>query len=36
MSRFHAGAYGMLLLVISLGFAIVYTWLSARRERAER
>lgn len=32
----HAGAYGMLLLVISLGFAIVYTWLSARKERAER
>lgn len=32
----HAGAYGMLLLVISLGFAIVYTWLSARQERAER
>lgn len=32
----QAGAYGMLLLVISLGFAIVYTWLSARRERAER
>lgn len=32
----HAGAYGMLLLVISLGFAIVYTWLSARQERSER
>lgn len=32
----HAGAYGMLLLVISLGFAAVYTWLSARQERAER
>ncbi|WP_223624484.1 carbohydrate ABC transporter permease [Microbacterium sp. EST19A] len=32
----QAGAYGMLLLIISLGFAIVYTWLSARRERAER
>lgn len=32
----HAGAYGMLLLVISLGFAVVYSWLSARQERAER
>lgn len=32
----HAGAYGMLLLIISLGFAAAYTWLSARRERAER
>jgi multiple sugar transport system permease protein len=32
----HAGAYGMLLLGISLVFAIGYTWLSARRERAER
>ncbi|GAB3595743.1 carbohydrate ABC transporter permease [Microbacterium tumbae] len=32
----HAGAYGMLLLVISLGFAVVYTWLSARQERSER
>lgn len=32
----HAGAYGMLLLAISLGFALVYTWLSARQERAER
>ncbi len=32
----HAGAYGMLLLLISLVFAVVYTWLSARQERAER
>lgn len=32
----NAGAYGMLLLVISLGFAIVYSWLSARQERAEQ
>lgn len=32
----NAAAYGMLLLVISLGFAIAYSWLSARRERAER
>ncbi|MFT4211335.1 MAG: sugar ABC transporter permease [Microbacterium sp.] len=32
----QAGAYGMLLLLISLAFALVYTWLSARREKAER
>jgi len=32
----QAGAYGMLLLVISLAFAGLYTWLSARQERAER
>jgi multiple sugar transport system permease protein len=31
-----AGAYGMLLLLISLGFAVVYTWLSARQEKKER
>ncbi|MFT4234565.1 MAG: sugar ABC transporter permease, partial [Microbacterium sp.] len=31
-----AGAFGMLLLVISLAFALVYTWLSARAERSER
>ncbi|MGA1838919.1 sugar ABC transporter permease, partial [Herbiconiux sp. 11R-BC] len=30
-----AGAYGMVLLVISLAFAAVYTWLSNRRERQE-
>lgn len=28
-----AAAYGMLLLLISLAFAIVYTWLSGRQER---
>jgi multiple sugar transport system permease protein len=32
----QAGAYGMLLLALSLGFALVYTWLSARQERSER
>jgi multiple sugar transport system permease protein len=32
----HAGAYGMLLLAISLGFATIYTWLAARREKSER
>ncbi|MFT4306953.1 MAG: sugar ABC transporter permease [Microbacterium sp.] len=32
----QAGAYGMLLLLISLVFALVYAWLSARREKAER
>lgn len=31
-----AGAYGMLLLVVSLGFAAVYSVVSARRERRER
>lgn len=31
----EAGAYGILLLLISLVFALVYTWLSARREKAE-
>jgi multiple sugar transport system permease protein len=29
----NAGVYGILLLLISLVFAIVYTWLSGRRER---
>ena len=32
----NAGAYGIVLLVISLAFAAVYTWLSGRRERSER
>jgi MFS family permease len=32
----NAGAYGMVLLVISLLFAAVYTWLSRRGEREER
>ncbi|MCX6503287.1 MAG: sugar ABC transporter permease [Microbacterium sp.] len=32
----QAGAYGMLLLVLSLAFAALYTWLSTRREKAER
>lgn len=32
----QAGAYGMLLLLISLVFAGVYTWLSRRREKAEQ
>jgi len=32
----NAGAYGMVLLVISLLFAAIYTWLSRRGERNER
>jgi len=32
----NAGAYGMVLLVISLLFAAIYTWLSRRGERSER
>jgi multiple sugar transport system permease protein len=32
----NAGAYGMVLLVISLLFAAIYTWLSRRGEREER
>lgn len=32
----QAGAYGMLLLLLSLVFAGVYTWLSRRRERREQ
>lgn len=31
----NAGAYGIVLLLISLVFAIAYTWLSGRRERLD-
>ena len=31
----EAAAYGVLLLILALGFAIIHTWISGRRERRE-